>query len=396
MKVLICNVGSTSLKFKLFEMPQEKVCCEAKIERIGSTTSAIFYYHNLTSRQEIKQQDMSIPSYQTGIDLFLKSAIGTQTGVIERMEEIDCIGFKTVIAKNFYGVHELTDEVMDGMRKYLFIAPVHNKAYITAIDQFRSILQGVPMIGVFETAYHETIPLERSIYAVPYEWYETYGIKKMGYHGASHSYVYSRAQKLGPSDKVISCHLGGSCSICAIENGKSVDSSFGFSLQTGVMHANRCGDIDPYMVPFLMNEGMAIEEILDGLSNKGGLLGLSGVSNDLREIEREAEQGNERAKLAIDAFVCAVVRFIGAFYMELGGMDQLVFTGGIGENSAMIRERICRSLRHVGLVLDEKRNKLVRDGEISCKDSAVRVYVIPANEELGIAIKTYDYLNNKI
>ena len=338
---------------------------------------------------------MCIPSYKEGIEHFISDMVSPENGVLDKINDVEGIGFKTVLSKGFYGVHELTDEVMQGMQERLFVAPVHNAAYIEAIKQFQSILPGISMVGVFETAFHTTIPLERRLYSVPYEWYENNGLVKMGYHGASHSYIAQQALKNGKADKIISCHLGGSCSICAIENGKSVDTSFGFSLQTGVMHANRCGDVDPYIVPFMIEEGMSMNEVLMGLSKKGGLLGISGVSNDLREIEEAAAKGNERAQLAIKMFVRDVIRFIGAFYLELGGLDQIVFTGGIGENAKAIRKMICDELKPIGVCINDDENNTKKQGIISADDSAVLVSVIPANEELGIARQTYKYICSK-
>lgn len=306
MKLLVSNVGSTSLKFKFFDMPEERVLCEAKIERVGSRDAAIMSYRSHLSGARFSAEGLCIPSYAEGIALFLEKLTGDETGVIKGVEEISAIGFKTVLSRGYYGVHELTDEVMENMREYLYIAPVHNAAYIEAVGQFKAVLPDVPMIGVFETAFHREIPLERALYSIPYEWYEKYGIRKMGYHGASHGYIAQQAAKLGRAERVISCHLGGSCSICAILGGKSVDNSFGFSLQTGVMHANRAGDIDPYIVPFLMSKGMELDDILHGLSKNGGLLGVSGVSNDLREVSAAAADGNARAELAINMFVCSM------------------------------------------------------------------------------------------
>ncbi len=393
MKLLVSNVGSTSLKFKLFEMPAETVLCEAKVERVGSTTSAIYSYKNLVTGFKTAGENLSIPTYGDGIHLFLGDMTHSEHGVAASVEEVGGVGFKSVLSKGYYGVHELTDEVMQGMQDRLFVAPVHNAAYIEAIGQFRSILPGIPMVGVFETAFHTTIPLERRLYSVPYEWYEKTGLMKMGYHGASHSYIAQQAAAAGKAERVISCHLGGSCSICAIQDGKSVDTSFGFSLQTGVMHANRCGDVDPYIVPFMLEEGLSMEEVLKGLGKQGGLLGISGVSNDLREIQEAADAGSERADLAIKMFVHDILRFIGAFYVELGGLDQLVFTGGIGENSDRVRAMICEQLRHMGVWLDEEANKGCKNGVISAADSPVRVAVIPANEELGVARQTLKCIN---
>ena len=392
MKVLAANVGSTSLKFKLFEMPEETALCEAKIERVGSRDKAIFAYGSLVTGKHYRLEGQCIPDYTTGIRMFLEALVSGEYGVIKSVGEIDRIGFKTVLSKGFYGVHELTDAVMDGMRDYLFIAPVHNAAYLEAIGQFNNLLPDVPKIGVFETAFHTTIPIERRIYGVPYEWYEKYGLMRMGYHGASHGYIAQESCAYGKAGRVISCHLGGSCSVCAIQDGRSVDTSFGFSLQSGLIHANRTGDADPYMIPFLQSEGLSAEEIEDGLSKHGGLLGISGVSNDMRDLQSAAESGNERARLAVDAFVSGIIKQIGAFYAELGGMDQLVFTGGIGEHSAFVRNAVCSQLRHLGIELDEEKNSATESvGVDSAAGSAVLVTVVPANEELGVARETAAY-----
>lgn len=392
MKVLAANVGSTSLKFKLFEMPEETALCEAKIERVGSRDKAIFAYGSLVTGKHYRLEGQCIPDYTTGIRMFLEALVSGEYGVIKSVGEIDRIGFKTVLSKGFYGVHELTDAVMDGMRDYLFIAPVHNAAYLEAIGQFNNLLPDVPKIGVFETAFHTTIPIERRIYGVPYEWYEKYGLMRMGYHGASHGYIAQESCAYGKAGRVISCHLGGSCSVCAIQDGRSVDTSFGFSLQSGLIHANRTGDADPYMIPFLQSEGLSAEEIEDGLSKHGGLLGISGVSNDMRDLQSAAESGNERARLAVDAFVSGIIKQIGAFYAELGGLDQLVFTGGIGEHSAFVRNAVCSQLRHLGIELDEEKNSASESvGVVSAAGSAVLVTVVPANEELGVARETATY-----
>ena len=392
MKVLAANVGSTSLKFKLFEMPEEAALCEAKIERVGSRDKAIFAYGSLVTGKHYRLEGQCIPDYTTGIRMFLEALVSGEYGVIKSVGEIDRIGFKTVLSKGFYGVHELTDAVMDGMRDYLFIAPVHNAAYLEAIGQFNNLLPDVPKIGVFETAFHTTIPIERRIYGVPYEWYEKYGLMRMGYHGASHGYIAQESCAYGKAGRVISCHLGGSCSVCAIQDGRSVDTSFGFSLQSGLIHANRTGDADPYMIPFLKSVGLSAEEIEDGLSKHGGLLGISGVSNDMRDLQSAAESGNERARLAVDAFVSGIIKQIGAFYAELGGLDQLVFTGGIGEHSAFVRNAVCSQLRHLGIELDEEKNSASESvGVVSAAGSAVLVTVVPANEELGVARETAAY-----
>ena len=389
MKILVSNVGSTSLKFKLYDTPSEAVLCEAKIERVGSDHDAIYSYKD--ANRDEKREGCSVPGYTEGIRLFLTDMSG-----VCGEDEIDAVGFKTVLAKGYYGIHELTDEVIAAMREYLFVAPAHNGPYLEAIGCFREIMPGARLVGVFETAFHTTIPPERTLYSLPYEWYERYGIKRMGYHGASHSYVADTLKsRYGSTGRSVSCHLGGSCSLCAIEDGLSVDTSFGFSLQTGVMHANRAGDIDSYIVPYLLNEGISMDEILYGLSKNGGLLGVSGVSNDLRMVQAAADEGNERAKLAVDMFVNQIVKYAGAFTTELGGLDNLVFTGGIGENSVAVRERVCSALSFLGLELDSSANNAPNSGvrEISSPNSRVRALVIPANEELGIARRSYELIS---
>lgn len=395
MKILVSNVGSTSLKFKLYEMPAERLMCEARIESVGSLQDAAFSYRSAASGADITKKGCCVPGYSEGIAMFLSYAASPESGVIESVSEIDAVGFKTVLAKGYHGVHELTDEVLEGMREYLFVAPAHNAPYLEAIGRFRSLMPRARLIGAFETAFHTSIPIERRLYSLPYEWYEKYGLQRMGYHGASHSYAAGTLERMfGGTGRTISCHLGGSCSLCAIEDGRSVDSSFGFSLQTGIPHANRVGDCDPYIIPFLRNEGLSEEEILAGMAKKGGLLGLSGVSNDLRLVQRAAAEGNERARLAVDVFVSSILRYAGAFFAELGGLDNLVFTGGIGENSAEIRAGICGALRCMGLELDEAENRKNGGGVriISKEGSRARALVIPANEEIGVARLTYGKL----
>lgn len=392
MKVLVSNVGSTSLKFKLFDMPEERVLCEARVERVGSLDDAIYQYRRFSDGYSSRKEGLCVPDYSTGIKMFLSDMTSKEHGVLTSAGEVGAVGFKTVLAKGFYGVHELDEAVLSGMRDRLFVAPAHNGPYLEAIGQFRHIMPDASMIGVFETAFHTTIPFERRIYPVPYEWYERYDIVRMGYHGASHAYIAQEAK----ADRLISCHFGGSCSVCAILDGKSVDCSFGFSLQTGLPHAQRCGDADPYIIPYLMNEGLTEAEILDGLSKRGGLLGVSGVSGDLRAVQEAADAGNSRAALAIDMFAASIIRYIGAYYAELGGLDKMVFTGGIGENSSAVRSKVCSGLGHMGIRLDEDANARCRgNGMISAADSPVVVEVIAANEELGVARKTHAYVLDK-
>ncbi len=296
-----------------------------------------------------------------------------------------------MLSRGYYGVHELTEPVLQGMRDMYAAAPAHNGPYLAAIEALRAVLPEAMFVGAFETDFHRTIPLDRCVYGVPYEWMEKYGVRRMGYHGASHSYVASLLNEWeGKKYRAISCHLGGSGSICAIENGESRDSSFGFTLQTGLIHNNRVGAMDADIIHYLRAQGLSDEEIEHGMTKDGGLKGISGVSGDLRYVLEAAEAGNERAKLAVDVYVTGIIRYIGAFAAELGGLDCLAFTGGIGENSAVIRKMVCERLEYMGVRLSARRNtKEKGDRSISKKHSKVRVYVIAANEELGVARTTY-------
>ena len=391
MKILICNAGSTSLKFKLYDMPAETVLASGGVERVGSTDDAIYKYDNASRGVSLREEKQSVPDYETGIRRFLADVTDGERGAIGAVDEIERVGFKTVLSRGYYGVHELTEPVLQGMRDMYAAAPAHNGPYLAAIEALRGVLPEAMFVGAFETDFHRTIPLERCVYGVPYEWMEKYGVRRMGYHGASHSYVASMLNEWeGKKYRAVSCHLGGSGSICAIENGESRDSSFGLTLQTGLIHNNRVGAMDADIVYYLRAQGLSDEEIQRGMTKDGGLKGISGVSSDLRYVLEAAETGNERAKLAVDVYVTGIVRYIAAFAAELGGLDCLAFTGGIGENSDVIRKMVCGRLEQMGVRLSTRRNtKEKGDRRISKKRSRVRVYVIAANEELGVARKTY-------
>ena len=380
MKILICNAGSTSLKFKLWEMPELLLLADGKVERVGSKDAT---FHFNSENRHIKLDGLDIPDYTCGIRRFLDEL----ADAVAPLDAIEAVGFKTVLSKDHYGVHFLTEAVLQGMRDYFSVAPAHNGPYLEAIGVFEKLLPEVPRVGVFETAFHRTVPLERRVFPVPYEWYEKYGCQRMGYHGASHGYI---AQKLSDKRRVISCHLGGSGSICAILDGKSVDNSFGFSLQMGIPHASRTGDVDAYLIPFLMEQGLTLEEIFDGLGKNGGMKGLSGTSGDIRDVDAAMQAGSERAKLALDVYTNSILRYIGAYTMELQGLDALAFTGGIGENYAPLRRRIMEAMAHMGVVMDADSNES-GTGErlISAPESSISVHVIPANEELMVVRETF-------
>lgn len=389
MKVLICNAGSTSLKFKLYEMPACTVLATGKVERVGSQDDAIFGYCNTSTGYKVDARKQNIPDYAVGIRKFLFELTEGEGAGLSNIKEIERVGYKSVLSKDHYGIHEIDEGVMQGMRDFFPLAPVHNSAYLKAIETVQTVLPDAKHVGVFETAFHRDIPLERKIYGVPYEWYETYGIQRLGYHGASHGYIADCLNAEKKEYKAISCHLGGSASICGIMNGKSVDTSFGMSLETGLIHANRVGDMDPTMIHFLKQVGLSEEEILQGCQKRGGLLGISGVSNDLRYVMEAADQGNARAKLAVDVFVTGIVHYIGAFFLGLGGLTDLVFTAGIGEHSDRVRSMVCEKLAVIGVKLNEEANR-AHAPVISAPDSKVTVHVIATDEELGIARRTYE------
>ena len=384
MKILICNAGSTSLKFKLWAMPKQRVLAAGRVERVGSM-DAIFHYSHGDYAEKLDGLD--IPDYTQGIRRFLDALSTGENRAVDDLGQIDAVGFKTVLAKGFYGVHRLTPEVLDGMRAYLSVAPAHNGPYLQAIAVFEKLLPDAPRVGVFETAFHRTIPMERRVFPVPYEWYERYGVMRMGYHGASHGYI---ARKLADKRRVVSCHLGGSASICAILDGKSMDNSFGFSLQMGIPHASRTGDVDVYLIPFLLEQGLSLEDIYEGLGKNGGMKGISGTSGDIRDVDAAMRAGSPRAKLALDVLYTSILRYIGAYAMELGGIDALAFTGGIGENYAPLRRRIMEGMAWLGVTIDGDANEN-GEGErvISGADSAVSVHVIPADEEFMVVNETY-------
>lgn len=380
MRILICNAGSTSLKFKLYDYPGASVLAEGKEERIGSKDYSSYSFKTV-SGISIREERAYPMNYDDGIRRFLSDLKkSTADG------RIDAVGFKATIAKGFPGVHVIDDKVIKGMEDMLPIAPVHNRVYLDAIMAFRRIMPDASLVAAFETAFHRSLPDERRIYSVPYEWYEKYGVQRMGYHGASHEYV---SEQLRQYRRVISCHLGGSGSVCAILDGKSIDTSFGFSLQAGLTHVNRAGDIDSYIIPFMVSRGMSLEEVIRGLDKDGGLAGISGLSGDMRDLRAASKAGNERARLAIRIYANDVKRYIGAFTAELGGIDALSFTAGIGENDADIRSDICSNLDYLGIMLDPDKNK---NNDIRIESGAIPVYVIHTDEEAIVSRKVYECL----
>ena len=391
MKILVCNVGSTSLKYRLFDLINgEETLSEGRMERVGTQAGA--WMHKDADADAVKQT-LPIPDYATGIRL-MQEALLVKT--LASMEALDCVAFKVVHAKGVTGVQLLDETVLSAMAAFNTVAPSHNPPYIAAIRQFQQALPHTPMIGSFETGFHATMPPKAYLYSVPIALNKEHAIRRYGFHGASHEYVTTRTTELmGRSDfKLISCHLGGSGSLCAVVNGKSLDTNLGFSLQCGIMHNNRCGDIDPYIPIYLMKDfGYSLDQIETMLNKESGLLGMSGVSNDLRDVEAAAEAGNEDAKNAVESYCYQIQKQIGSYAAAMGGVDAISFAGGIGENSALVRRKALEGLGFMGVSLDLAKNETAKpDCELTGEGSRVRIFAIATNEEIVVARKANEYL----
>jgi acetate kinase len=388
MKVLVPNLGSTSLKYELLDMDGERVLVRGKIERIGSAQSVITTWD---AEGRPAQTTAAIPDHRAAIQALIDRLQGGA-----HPATIDAVGFKAVHGGPRYrGSFVVDDALLEAMKDFVPVAPVHNPVYIQAMEIFREVLRGVPMVAVFEPGFHVTIPDRAAVYGVPYEWLEKHGIRRYGFHGSSHRYISERVpQLLGRTAaglRLVSCHLGGSSSICAIRDGKSVDSSFGFSAQSGVEHAARVGELDPFAVLYVMaKEKLTPAQVSEILCRKSGLLGISGVSSDLRDIEEAATKGNPRAMLALDVLVYEVKKYLGAFAAAMGGLDAVAFAGGIGENAWRVREAVCRDMEFLGILLDAESNRQPANGDrlISRPHSSVAVLVIHTNEEVIVARET--------
>ncbi len=391
--ILIANPGSTSYKCKVFDADSMNVIFQASVERIGDKIG--FYSYSRENDTKITRQVES-KDYFAAVNLTIETL--RQFAPIERLS---AVGFKTVLAKGVTGCEYLSDDVIKAMEEYLPLAPVHNKVYLTAISVFKDILPGIPLIGLFETAFHQTIPREAYLYGIPYPYFEKYGIRKYGFHGASHRYIYQRAAQLYSKNKdcfkVISCHLGGSSSIAAIKNGLSVDTSMGMSPQCGLLNSYRVGDIDSFALLYLMEkERWSIEQTRQKLILESGVYGLSGVSGDFRDIEIAMKKGNKRAEIAFNTFAYQAKRYIGEYLAILNGADIIVFTGGAGQNSFQLRQKILNEMENLGVVLDEQLNaNNPAEGLISSAKSRIQIAVLPTNEELIVATEVKKLLDQK-
>ena len=399
MKVLVVNSGSSSIKYQLFNMTDESVLAKGLVERIGIPDSIINHY---PSDMEPVITHLDIPNHKVGIKLMMDALLHSDYGVIKDISEIVAVGHRVVHAgEKFSGSVLLIDEVMDALKECIELAPLHNPPNILGIEVCKELMPGVPQVGVFDTAFHQTIPECAYLYGIPYKFYKKYKVRRYGFHGTSHKYVAQRAAEIleKPLEelKIITCHLGNGSSITAVKNGVSVDTSLGFGTVAGIVMGTRCGDVDPAVIPFLMDkEKLSIEEINKIIYKESGFIGLSeGISSDNRDLGKKAKQGDERAIRALSIFDYGIKKYIGAYAAAMGGVDVVVFTAGIGENAWKVRKGACEGLEFLGIKIDPEKNKVRgKEAIISNDDSKVKVMVIPTNEELMIAKDTTEISAN--
>ena len=399
MKILVINCGSSSIKYQLFDMPQEDLLAKGLLEKVGDEKSFLTHQHK---SGEFKS-DALVSNHEEGMKLIMKTLADKDTGVISDISLIDAVGHRVVHGgESFSGSVRITRNVLKIIDEYADLAPLHNPPNLAGIMAISSILPDVIQVAAFDTAFHQTIPRKAYMYAIPRDLYEKFGIRRYGFHGTSHRFVARRAAALMEKAKeevnVITCHLGNGCSITAVKNGESVDTSMGLTPLEGLVMGTRSGDIDPAIIFYLSErQGMSTRDINNLLNKKSGLLGVSGVSNDMRSVMEEASKGNERAKLAIEIFCYRTKKYIGAYTAVLGHVDAVAFTGGIGENSVLVREKALDGLDCLGIRLDTNRNCDDEKAErlISSRDSKVNVFVIPTDEEVRIAYDTHEIASEK-
>ena len=392
MEILVINCGSSSLKFQLIDSDDEKVLAKGLCERIGIDKSSITY-ESVKCDKITKEIDM--PTHKEAINAVISALTDKEIGVINHMDEVKAVGHRVVHGGEYFSKSVIVDEdVLDKIEKCNYLAPLHNPANVIGIKACMEIMKDTPNVVVFDTAFHQTMPEKAYLYGIPRKYYEKYKIRRYGFHGTSHSYVSKRVAEImnKPVEdlKTIVCHLGNGASICAVDGGKSVDTSMGLTPLAGVMMGTRSGDIDPGILEVLSNiSHKNISEITNVLNKQSGIAGLSKVSSDFRDITKAMEEGNEVAKSAFEAYIHTVIKFIGGYVAVMNGVDDIVFTAGVGENNSQVREEVCESLGYLGIKIDKEANKLRgEEVEISTKDSKVKVYVIPTNEELAIARET--------
>ncbi|MGK9043471.1 acetate kinase [Mammaliicoccus vitulinus] len=386
-KIIAINAGSSSLKFQLFEMPEEKVITKGLIERIGLKNSVF----SITVNGEKITETLDIENHDVAVNIMLDAL--KEHNIINDINDIQGSGHRVVHGGELFPDSALvTDEVLAKMETLTDLAPLHNPANIMGIKAFRKLLPSIPHVAVFDTSFHQTMPEESYLYSLPYHFYKDYGIRKYGFHGTSHKYVSQRASELldRPLDqlRIISCHIGNGASIAAIDGGKSVDTSMGFTPLAGVTMGTRSGNLDPALIPYIMEKtGKNAEEVLNILNKESGLLGISGSSSDLRDIQQDANEGNERAKLALDVFASRIHKYMGSYATRMHGLDAIVFTAGVGENSDTVRAKVLEGLEFMGVYWDQRLNTGLHgeEGFINYPHSPVKVIVIPTDEEVVIA-----------
>ncbi len=387
MKIISINAGSSSLKFSLFEMTTKECIASGYFERVGLDGS----FYTIKYNGEKIREEVEMPNHTVAVEVLLDRLISI--GIIKNLKEIDGVGHRLVHGADKYNKSVIiTDEVVEDLKKYSELAPLHNPANILGIEAVKKALPNVPMVGVFDTAFHQTMEPVQYIYPVPYEWYTKYGVRKYGFHGTSHCYISKQIPRILGRDnyKAIICHLGSGGSLSAVKDGKCVDTTMGFTPLAGIMMGTRSGDIDPSIIPFIMQkEDKTVDEVINDLNKKSGFLGVSGGASDFRDIYAGVVEGKDRYKLAFDKYVQTVVNYIAQYYVELGGCDIICFTAGLGENASEARLAIMEKLLCLGVKVDLEKNQ-VRGEEIqvSSNDSSILCYVIPTNEELMIAEDT--------
>lgn len=390
MKILVVNCGSSSLKYQVLDMTDESLLCKGLVERIGIEGSILT--HKKDGDKFIVEEPME--NHEAALGHVINAILDPEHGVVADMSELGAVGHRVAHGGEKFAKSVLIDdEVLAAIVDCIELAPLHNPANILGIKACQNLMPGTPMVAVFDTAYHQTMPAESFIYSLPYEYYEKYALRRYGFHGTSHQYVAQEAAKLLGKDfedcKIITCHLGNGASIAAIKNGESIDTSMGFTPLAGLAMGTRSGDVDPAIANFICNkEGITADEFNDVIYKKSGVLGMSGISSDMRDIITASEAGDERATTTLDVYYHKVKGFIGSYMAQLNGCDAIVFTAGIGENSVPVRTGCTRDLENLGIIIDPEKNVFGVEGEISTPDSPIKVYVIPTNEELVIARDT--------
>ena len=400
MKVLVINCGSSSLKYQVLDMTNEALLCKGLVERIGMEGSVIT--HEKIGMDKVKNV-VPMNDHKDAIEQVLAAVQNAEHGVVKSMDEIGAVGHRVVHAgEKFACSVKITEEVIKALEECVELAPLHNPPNLLGIEACKQLMPETPMVGVFDTAFHQTMPAESYIYAIPYEYYQKHGIRRYGFHGTSHKYVAERASYMLNTSlddlKLITCHLGNGASVSAIKRGKCIDTSMGFTPLEGLVMGTRSGDIDPAIVTFIREKENLPQGVANEILNKkSGVLGISGVSSDFRDIEEAVAEGNERAALALKVFAHKVRFYIGAYIAEMNGVDAIIFTAGVGENDITMREVICHNLGNLGIKLDPVKNK-VRGKEtiISTDDSKVKILLIPTNEELMIARDTYNIVTGRM